>query len=156
MLFETFFCLSRYDFRFPKYSHTIYLQIWLNLVKIIETLKRYNFEDSHFRSINERSLEARNLPLQNVFLFISIRFPVPELSSCKEKDNFQSLIIFILVRYSDLSLAPRLTDLSQTADKDRRRDSWKKHIVHKKNTLWVLYFRNRLRRMKQKKDFNDI
>lgn len=37
---------------------------------------------------NERSAEMREFALQNVILFIPIRFPVPEISSCKQKETF--------------------------------------------------------------------
>ena len=85
LLFKTLFHLSRYDFRFPRYPHVkkriifnrllfpslshirtlqelslIYLR---NLIKIRETLNRYNFEDNNPRSMGERSLETGNLAL---------------------------------------------------------------------------------------------
>ena len=84
-------------------------------------MNRYNSEDIHFRSMNQRSLEARNFTLSNAFSFIPIRLPVPEISSCKAKGNFRSFTISVLVAYSDLSLAPRLTDLSQNPDKRQTR-----------------------------------
>ena len=57
-------------------------------LKIRKNLNRYNSEDSGFRSTNQRSLEAGNLALWNLFLFISIRLPVPEISSFEAKVNF--------------------------------------------------------------------
>ena len=75
--------------------------------------------------MGKRSLEARNLALRNAFWFVSISLPVAEISSCKGRGNFWSFITSILVGYSDLSLAPRLTDLSQTA-RQTTMDSWKK------------------------------
>ena len=66
----------------------VYLNTWLNSIKIRKTLNRYNSEDNYFRSMSERSLEARNLALWNAFLVISIRLPVAEISSCKGKGNF--------------------------------------------------------------------
>lgn len=52
-----------------------------------------NFEDNYFRSMDGRPLEARNLPFRNAFSFISIRFLIPKISSCKEKDNFASAFL---------------------------------------------------------------
>lgn len=52
-----------------------------------------NFEDNYFRSMDGRPLEARNLSFRNAFSFISIRFLIPKISSCKEKDNFASAFL---------------------------------------------------------------
>ena len=100
------------------------LKLHWKIIKIWKFLNLCNSEDNHFRSIDEIRLKARNLTLWNVLSFISIRFPVPEISSRKEKDNFSSFTIFILVVYSELSLAPRLTDLLQLQTNNRR-GSWK-------------------------------
>ena len=51
---------------------------------------------------------------------------VAEISSFKEKSNFRSFTISLLVAYSDLSLAPRFTDLSQTSDE------WQTRLLKKK------------------------
>ena len=59
--------------------------------------------------------------LTYTFWIISIRLPVPEISSRKEKDNFWSFTISVFVTYSDLSLAPCLADLSQIPDKRQTR-----------------------------------
>ena len=44
-------------------SRKSYLKTRFNRIKIRESLNRYNSEDNNFRSTNEGSLEARNLPL---------------------------------------------------------------------------------------------
>ena len=74
-------------------------------------MNRYNFEDNNFRSTSKRSLETRNLALWNAFLIIPIRFPVAEISSRKEKDNF--LIIIYPSSSSSLSRISRFTYLFQ-------------------------------------------
>ena len=61
-------------------------------IKIKKTLNRYIFENTDFRLTSKGSLEAWNCALQNVFRFISIRLPVPEISSCKEKVIFNRLL----------------------------------------------------------------
>ena len=146
----------------------------LKLIKIRKNSNRCNSVDSDFRSTDERSLETRNLALWNALSFISIRFMVPEISSFKEKSNFWSFTISLLVAYSDLSLAPRFTDLSQTSDEWQTRFLKKKNVVHisrKKcrsrsihdslhyythyEIFDCLYLGNRLRyRDETKKDFN--
>ena len=103
----------------------------LNRIKIEKTLNRYNSEDNYLRSMDERSLEARNLTLRNAFLFIPIRLFVSEISSCKEKRNFWSFTTSILIVYSGLSLAP----VSLTYPKlqtSNRRDSWKDVLISRK------------------------
>ena len=84
-------------------TRRILLKTELKLEKI---LNRYNSGNNNFRSMDESSLEALKCVLWNAFLFIPIRLPVAEISSCKEKGNFWSFIIPVLVAYSDLSLAP--------------------------------------------------
>ena len=84
-------------------------------------MNRYNLENNDFRSISKRPSKVGNLTLWNAFSFISIPLSVPEISSCKEKGNFSSFIISVLLAYSDLSLAPCLTDLPQTRDKRQTR-----------------------------------
>ena len=128
----------------------------LNSIKIRETLNRYNFKDIDFRSTSRRSLEAWNFALWDAFLFIPIWLPIAKISSCKEKGNFWSFTISILVIYSDLSLAPRLTNLSQTPDEWQTRFlevvgiSRKKcrslgrgsiHKFHTLKLLWILISR---------------
>ena len=57
-------------------------------IEIRKTLNRSNSENNNFRTMNKGSLEASDLALRNAFWFISIRLPVPEISSCKENGNF--------------------------------------------------------------------
>ena len=110
----------------------------LNRIKIEKTLNRYNSEDNYLRSMDERSLEARNLTLRNAFLFIPIRLFVSEISSCKEKRNFWSFTTSILIVYSDLSLALRLADLSQTADKQQTRFLERRtHFQERNARQWI-------------------
>ena len=64
------------------------------VLKLGKNLNPHNSEDNDFLSMNQRSLEARNLPLWNAFSLIPIRLPVPEISSCKGNGNF--LIVYYL------------------------------------------------------------
>lgn len=107
-------------------------------MKLGETLNRYNFEDRNFRLTNRRSLEARNLALWNAFWFTSISFSIPEISSCKDKDNF--LIIPFLVRYSDFSFPFSLPPRLKFQTTDRRDSSWgEKNIGHRVADPFIIF-----------------
>lgn len=54
----------------------------------MKNLNRYNSEHSDFRLTSKRSLEASNFPLWNALWFTSGRVPIFEISSCKEKGDF--------------------------------------------------------------------
>lgn len=135
-------------------------------MKLGETLNRYNFEDRNFRLTNRRSLEARNLALWNAFWFTSISFSIPEISLCKDKDNF--LIIPFLVRYSDFSFPFSLPPRLKFQTTDRRDSSWgEKNIGHRVADPFIIFIpkyfkslylgnRSRYRDDKQKTDFNGI
>ena len=91
-------------------------------MKLRETLHRYNSKSSDFRLRDEGSLEERNLTLERTFSFSTIRHPVAEISSCKEKGNF--LIVYRLLPRHALprnTLSLPLTDLSQTPDERQTR-----------------------------------
>ena len=101
-------------------------------------------------------MEARHLPLQNAFWIISIRLPVPEISSCKEKTIFNRLssLYQTLLKLEKIWIAitPKIVNF-----KRRVRDHWKRGTFLFK-TLFELFrydFRfPRYRRVKRKVIFN--
>lgn len=105
-------------------------------IKIRETLNRYNSEDTNFRRASERSLEAQNSPLWNAISFISLRLPVPEISSCEEKVNFWSFTISIATIFLSLirsHLVSPISNFRQMADVISRRT----HFQEKNAGHWI-------------------